>query len=383
MKTRRLTAAVLLAFVAFSLIVSVGLAFRGGEAEAVVPDGEVTQVYYLHGTLRCATCNGIESTVQDLVQNEHADDVAAGRMQLRSVDYQENESLAQRYNVTGNMVVVARFKDGREIETRRLDRVMELADDRDRLAQYLRDGLAGTVVEAAPKGLWVALAAAFGLGLLTAISPCPLATNIAAVSFLSRGAVQTRRVLLSGLAYTIGRTVVYVVLGVMIVLLLQASWGAGASSLSRLLLRYGGILIGPALIVVGMMLLGLLRPARSLSLAGQGLQQKAAGGGAGWAFILGILFALSFCPISAALFFGSMITLSTQSRSPVLIPTAFGVATALPVIFFALLIALASQAVGKAFQRLTQLDRILRIFAGVVFIGAGVYSSIAHLMAAL
>jgi cytochrome c biogenesis protein CcdA len=132
------------------------------------------------------------------------------------------------------------------------------------------------------------------------------------------------------------------------------------------------------LVLVGMLLLGLLNVTGSLTLAGSGLQQRAAKGGAGWALVLGILFALSFCPVSAGLFFGGLIPLSTSSQSRFVLPTLYGVGTALPVIVFAFIIAFASQYVGKAFHRLTQVERWVRIVTGVVFILAGVYYSLAY-----
>jgi cytochrome c biogenesis protein CcdA len=299
------------------------------------------------------------------------------------VNFQENDWLAGHWQASGNMIVVARFEDGREVKTQRLDRVMELADRRPELAEYIRKGLRFEDVSRDMRMvLWAALAAAFGFGLLTAISPCPLATNIAAVSFLSRGAGRPRRVLLSGLTYTLGRTAAYVGLGVLILYVLQAPWAGGGSgsagSISRFLQRYGGMVIGPVLILAGMLLSGLVNVSASLSLGGHGLQQRASGGGAKWAFVLGVLFALSFCPISATIFFGSMIALSTQNQSPILLPAAFGVATALPVLFFAFLIAFAGAYVGKAFHRMTQLDRWLRRATGIVFILAGVYYCLAH-----
>jgi cytochrome c biogenesis protein CcdA len=111
--------------------------------------------------------------------------------------------------------------------------------------------------------LWLVLGSAFWLGLLTSISPCPLATNIAAISFLGRSVGNTRRVLLSGLLYTLGRTIVYVGLGVLILLVLQAASASGdpnsaASGVSRFLQKYMNVILGPVLILVGMMLLGML-----------------------------------------------------------------------------------------------------------------------------
>ena len=232
--------------------------------------------------------------------------------------------------------------------------------------------------------LWLVLGSAFWLGLLTSISPCPLATNIAAISFLGRSVGNTRRVLLSGLLYTLGRTIVYVGLGVLILAVLQTASaggdpnGAGAV-VSRFLQKYMGVILGPLLILMGMMLLGMLDFTGSLNLGGQGLQERVARGGALWSLPLGILFALSFCPVSASLFFGGLIGLSSQHSSPVLLPTLFGIGTAVPVLAFAFIITFASQYVGKAFNALTKFERWFRVITGVVFIVAGLYYTLTHI----
>ena len=232
--------------------------------------------------------------------------------------------------------------------------------------------------------LWLVLGSAFWLGLLTSISPCPLATNIAAISFLGRSVGNTRKVLLSGLLYTLGRTIVYVGLGVLILYVFQAASTGGdpnsaASGISRFLQKYMGVILGPVLILVGMMLLGMLDFTGSLNLGGQGLQDRVAKGGAFWALPLGILFALSFCPVSASLFFGGLIGLSSQHSSPVLLPTLFGIGTAVPVLVFAFIITFASQYVGKAFNALTRFERWFRVVTGVVFIAAGLYYTLTHI----
>jgi len=225
---------------------------------------------------------------------------------------------------------------------------------------------------------WLVLGSAFWLGVLTSISPCPLASNIAAISFLGRGVGNSRRVLLSGLMYTVGRTLVYVVLGVVILHALQNSQ-AEAGALSRFLQKYFNVILGPVLILVGMVLLGLIQFTASLNLAGKGVQDRIAGGSIWWALPLGVLFALSFCPISAGLFFGSLIALSSQNHSPVMIPTLYGIGTAVPVITFTLLLAFAAQYVGKAFDRLKQIELWVRMATGVIFIVVGIYYCLTHI----
>ncbi|MFW6066161.1 MAG: aromatic aminobenezylarsenical efflux permease ArsG family transporter [Planctomycetota bacterium] len=215
---------------------------------------------------------------------------------------------------------------------------------------------------------WFAVATAVWLGILTSISPCPLASNIAAISFIGRKVGSTRAVMFSGLLYTIGRTVAYLALGVLIMAGMMA-----AGEIARFLQRYLNQILGPVLILVGMLLLGLLNVTASFNLAGARLQKRAGRGRMWWALLLGILFALSFCPVSAGLFFGGLIPLSTSSQSRFFLPTLYGVGTALPVIVFAFLMAFASQHVGRAFNRLTQIERWVRTATGVIFILAGIY----------
>ncbi len=221
---------------------------------------------------------------------------------------------------------------------------------------------------------WLVVGSALWLGILTSISPCPLATNVAAISFIGRRVGNTRQVLLSGLLYTIGRAAAYLALGVVVMAGLMAS-----GDISRFLLKYLNQILGPVLILVGMLLLGILGFTASLSLAGSGVQERASRGSVWWALILGVLFALSFCPVSAGLFFGGLIPLSTSSESRFVLPALFGVGTALPVIVFAFLVAFGSQYVGRAFNRLTQVEKWVRSITGVLFILAGIYYCLAHI----
>ena len=221
---------------------------------------------------------------------------------------------------------------------------------------------------------WIAIGSAFWLGLLTAISPCPLATNIAAISFIGRQVGNRRAVLASGLLYTLGRALTYVVLGAILAGGLMA-----VSEASRFLQKYMNEILGPVMILLGMVLLGWIGSGLSMNLAGERVQERAAKGGMLWAGLLGILFALSFCPVSAGLFFAGLIPLSVQHGSRLLLPAVYGLGTALPVVFFAFLIVLSTEAVGKAFHRLTQIEKWVRWIAGVLFILAGLYYSLTHI----
>jgi cytochrome c biogenesis protein CcdA len=221
---------------------------------------------------------------------------------------------------------------------------------------------------------WFAIGSAIWLGILTSISPCPLASNIAAISFIGRRVDSKRHVLLSGLFYTFGRTLTYLVLGMIVMAGLLAS-----GEMARFLQKYMNQILGPVLILVGMILLGLLNVSASFNLAGSRVQERAGKGGVWWSVILGILFALSFCPVSAGLFFGGLIPLSTSNGSKFVLPGLFGIGTALPVIVFAFLMAFGSQYVGRAFNRMTQIEWWVRMITGTVFILAGIYYCLTHI----
>ncbi len=217
-----------------------------------------------------------------------------------------------------------------------------------------------------------ALLTAAWLGLLTAISPCPLATNIAAVSYLGRHAANPAKALRSGLAYVAGRTLCYV--------LVAAALAAGllaAATLSDTISRVIGLLVGPVLILAGAMLLGILPTPKLRGRAPGKLAQKLASrGDALGASLLGVVFALSFCPVSAAIFFGSLIPLAARSQSAVLVPATFGVMTGVPVLAFACIIAAGGHGLGKAFDRVKAVESWLRAITGAVLMAVGVYLSL-------
>ena len=163
---------------------------------------------------------------------------------------------------------------------------------------------------------WLAIGSAFWLGLFTAISPCPLATNIAAISFIGRQVGNRRyNVLASGLLYTLGRTLTYVALGEVL-----AGGLLAVAEVSRFLPKYMNEILGPVMILLGMVLLGWIGSGLSMNLAGQRVHERAAKGGVLWAGLLRILFALSFCPVSAGLFFAGLIPLTLKEGSRLLLP---------------------------------------------------------------
>ncbi len=216
--------------------------------------------------------------------------------------------------------------------------------------------------------LFTDLGMAVWFGILTSISPCPLATNIAAISFIGRQVDKSSSSLLSGLFYTLGRTLTYVVLGALLVSSAQV-----VPNVSFFLQEKMKIVMGPLLILIGIVLLDLV----NLSLSGKGVsrerQERLARSGIWGAFALGVIFALSFCPVSAALFFGSTFGLAVAHGSRFLIPGVYGIGTAAPVVAFAVVIAFSAHAVGSIFQKVTVFEKWARRISGVVFIVAGIY----------
>lgn len=219
------------------------------------------------------------------------------------------------------------------------------------------------------ESILIPLASAFWLGILTSISPCPLTTNIAAISYVGRRVGRPASVLQAGLLYTAGRALAYLLLGVLLVGSLLS-----APSLSQVLQKHMNMALGPVLIVVGLILLELIRlPTGKGGGLSAALQKKADFLGIGGAGLLGIIFALSFCPTSAALFFGSLLPLAVQQQSGLLIPGIYGLATGLPVLLFALLLAFGANKVANAFNRITAFEIWARRLTGLLFLLVGGY----------
>jgi len=218
---------------------------------------------------------------------------------------------------------------------------------------------------------WLAVGSALWLGILTSISPCPLATNIAAVSYVGRQVGSTRAVLLTGALYTAGRALAYLVLGA------AAVWSLMSVVKVSAFLQ-GGFhrALGPLLIVVGLLLLGLFKvnlPGFGVS---KGLQQQVDRSGVWGAGLLGIVFALSFCPVSAGLFFGTLVPLAADRASPLLLPSVYGIGTALPVAAFAVLLAAGTGWLGRVLDRVQAFEVWARRVTAVVFIGVGIYETL-------
>lgn len=213
---------------------------------------------------------------------------------------------------------------------------------------------------------------AFLLGLLTALSPCPLATNIAAIGFIGKEMENRKRVFRNGLLYTLGRILAYTLLGFVLILILKE--GSSMFGIQKTIGTWGERVLGPALLVIGLfMLFGdrLNLPQFGFKGNAEGLARKG-----GWgALLIGILFALAFCPTSGVFYFGMLIPLSATTTAGYLLPPVFAIATALPVLVVAWILAFSVQQMGRFYGRMRIVQRWMNLFVGVLFIGIGIYYS--------
>ena len=205
------------------------------------------------------------------------------------------------------------------------------------------------------------------LGLMTAISPCPLATNISAIGFISRDIENRKRVFINGLVYTLGRAISYTALAVILF------FGASKLNISLIFQGWGEKLIGPLLILIGVFMLDLVK----IKFPGfSGFTDKIGekGKGSYWGvLLLGIVFALAFCPYSGVLYFAMLIPMTVTSASGLYLPVVFAIATGLPVILFAWLLAYAVGNVGKLYNQIKTFEVWFRRVVAILFIGVGIY----------
>jgi sulfite exporter TauE/SafE len=216
---------------------------------------------------------------------------------------------------------------------------------------------------------------AFLLGVMMAISPCPMATNITAIAYISKDLSSRRRIFLNGLLYTLGRAVSYTAVGLIIF------FGASKFKVSYFFQNEGMKFLGPLLLVVGILMLDFVT-AKLPSLGNwTGKAGEKIRPGNGWgALLLGILFALAFCPYSGILYFGMLIPMTVSSASGLYLPAVFALATGLPVIVFAWFLAYGVAEVGKFYDRLKIFEKWFRRVAAVVFIAAGLYYTFIYLI---
>jgi len=215
----------------------------------------------------------------------------------------------------------------------------------------------------------IPLVAAFFIGLMMAISPCPLATNITAIAYISKKLENKRKTLLIGIFYTLGRMITYVGIASLIV------WfGLNVQTISLNLQKYGENVLGPFLILIGIVMIDIFKikffkGSSKLETIKEKLSQKGILG----SFLLGVIFAFAFCPFSAVLFFGMLIPLAISTSDAIIIPSIFALATGLPVIIFSLILVYSISKLGMIMNKVQTFEKWMRRFVSIVFILVGVY----------
>ncbi len=214
----------------------------------------------------------------------------------------------------------------------------------------------------------IPLLSAFILGLMTAISPCPLATNITATAFISKSITNKKKVFLSGIIYFLGRAFSYTTIGLVLY------FGASKFHLARFFNQNGEKYLGPLLIIIGLIMLNIIRlNFLSQSNFTEKLASKFKDKGLLGAFLVGLIFALAFCPYSGALFFGMLIPMTIADANGLYLPIIFAFGTGLPVILFTYLLAFAVGKVGVFYTKITKIEKIMRYITAVIFIITGLY----------
>ena len=206
------------------------------------------------------------------------------------------------------------------------------------------------------------------LGLMTAISPCPLATNITATAYISKNISNKKKVFLSGIVYSLGRAFSYTSIGLILY------FGASKFHLARFLNQNGEKFLGPLLILIGLIMLNVIQ----LKFLGKSnfqekLSEKFEDKGLLGSFLIGVVFALAFCPYSGALYFGALIPMTIASTDGLYLPVIFAFGTGLPVILFTYLLAFTAGKVGAFYNKITKIEKVMRKVAGIVFILTGLY----------
>lgn len=214
----------------------------------------------------------------------------------------------------------------------------------------------------------IPLLSAFILGLMTAISPCPLATNITATAFISKNIANKKKVFLSGVLYSFGRAFSYTIIGLILF------FGASKFHIARFFSQNGEKYLGPLLIIIGLIMLNILRFnfLNKFNFTDK-LSEKFQGKGLLGSFLIGAVFALAFCPYSGALYFGMLIPMAISSVDGLFLPMVFAIGTGLPVLIFTYLLAFSAGRIGIFHTKITKVEKVMRLVAGVVFIITGIY----------
>lgn len=209
---------------------------------------------------------------------------------------------------------------------------------------------------------------AFLLGLITSISPCPLATNITAIAFISRDIDNKRKIFLNGIIYTFGRAITYTGIGLIIY------FGASKFHISGIFTKNGEKFLGPLLILIGILMLDIVKVRFPLfGKLSEKFQNKFKNGSWLSSLFLGIVFAMAFCPYSGVLYFGMLIPMTIAEPSGLYLPVVFAVATGLIVVIIAYLLAFSISGIGIFYNKVKSIQKWINRIVAVIFILVGIY----------
>lgn len=214
----------------------------------------------------------------------------------------------------------------------------------------------------------VPILSALILGLMTSISPCPLATNITATAYISKNIASKKKVFLSGIIYSLGRAFSYSTIGLVLY------FGASKFHIARLFQQNGEKYLGPLLILIGLIMLNVIK----LDFLGklnfqEKLSEKFKNKGLLGSFLIGVIFALAFCPYSGALYFGMLIPITISSADGLYLPIVFAFGTGLPVILFTYLLAFAASNINFFYNKIVKIEKVIRLITGIIFVLVGCY----------
>jgi cytochrome c biogenesis protein CcdA len=411
---KKILTAVLLLFVAINIGMMAAKHWRhrgeiskNTEKENVAPEiGEKFIVYYFHPRERCDNCRNIEAYGKEAVEAGFEKELSAGAIEWHVVDFDKpaNRHFDKDFKL-GSIpsIVLVKMKDGQCLDAVVLPAIQAITSEtkpefiefvqkeiRDFLPENRGAGCQPAAIapdtdvsrplgnqphETPPRTFAWELLWAIWLGIFTAITPCTLVANVAAVSYIGRRVDSPQRIVATGMFYALGQTLAYTVLGFILVAGLLAT-----NAVSSFLHRYMNELLGPLLMLTAMFLLGLVQVGISGPGVSERLQKRLDALGIWGAFFLGVIFALTFCPVSGGLFFFQLIPQSAYYNSRVLLPALYGLGNVLPVVFFAFLLAFSAQSVGKVFNRLTQIEQWLQWLTGGIFLAAGIFFCLRYIM---
>lgn len=365
---------ILCAFV-FLVLSALVLIIPGNGIAAASGDDSKVELIYFYPRFRCLSCEQVDSYAAEAAAGYENNGVQGIPYTRLAIDDPANREKVEEYGVVGSSLFLVTATDGEET-FRELQKVWFLWEDREGCISYIQSEVDAAFDETASASsdpgypfAGIPLLAALVLGLLTAVSPCPLATNIAAVAYISKGIEDRRKTALSGILYTAGRAFSYIILGLALVYL-----GVNVVHLSGFLRNSAVYYLGPLLIFIALVMLDVIKLHIFRGGLATKLGERLSGKGLTGSFLLGAVFALSFCPYSAILFFGMLIPLAIEvPAGGVYIPAAYAVGTGLPVLVIALFIAFSVAQWAKHVEKVQAYERYFRKLAALIFLGVGIY----------